>query len=325
MNCMLHFKKRFLVSIIFFLLPLVGGCSILAEIWNEDNPIYGKDTDERIIMCLEKAYPKHQFQVIESYDNSMREGVFADESGVKFKVTNVLYDNTYHFGCDDYYLYELLNQQGYVEKVEAIMKKYNLPVTWIIYPSIEVVLDANLDKQELANVVLEVLNCVEVPEVLWPEDTSFSTREVNYYTQPEWGIFGIEFENESTGIMFSVLYQFADKDLTVDEVVKRMDEEIQEAEKWYEEYYKPHIEASKSNVQGETEETLFGNYSIQQNWSQNEELSTEELYVYTANGVYPAQGDSNSITIICQYGNSGGLSDQCYRFYNRAGKCGVLF
>lgn len=299
MNCMLHFKRKSLASIIVFLLLLVSGCNILAKTGNENNPLYGKTTDDRIIMCLEKAYPEHLFHMVKSYDDSIREGVFADENGVEFKVTKVFINNLYHFGCKDQYLYVLLEEQEYLKKVEEIMKKNDLPFEGIISPSTKVMLDEKLDKQELASIVLEVLNCVEVPEVIWPYDTTFSTREVNYYTQPKWGTFSIDFEDCSRGITFSVVFHFEDKELTVDEIVARMDEEIKMVEEEYPVIYGAEIKGSQEEIQEERTQISSGSYLLPSNWSENKELSTEELYVYTENGKYPSEEDSYFI-VACR-------------------------
>lgn len=39
-----------------------------------NNPLSGKDTDQRIVMCLNNAYPEHNFKVVKSFDKQkMRE------------------------------------------------------------------------------------------------------------------------------------------------------------------------------------------------------------------------------------------------------------
>ena len=52
-----------LYSIFFFLIGIVClvGCG------QKDNPLKGKNTDERILMCLEKEYPEHDFETVESW------------------------------------------------------------------------------------------------------------------------------------------------------------------------------------------------------------------------------------------------------------------
>ena len=49
-----------------------SGCSeigkLVQDVDNSDNPLSGKDTDERIIMCLEEEYPEHDFVIVESYN-----------------------------------------------------------------------------------------------------------------------------------------------------------------------------------------------------------------------------------------------------------------
>ena len=55
---------------------MVSGCHS-----DKDNPLHGKDTDERIVMCLENAYPEHNFKVVKSFDKQKNEGLFEDENG----------------------------------------------------------------------------------------------------------------------------------------------------------------------------------------------------------------------------------------------------
>ena len=49
--------------------------NIMDYITDNDNPLSGKNTDERIIMSLE-TYPEHTFSVIDSFDNEKGEGFF---------------------------------------------------------------------------------------------------------------------------------------------------------------------------------------------------------------------------------------------------------
>ena len=55
---------------------MVSGCHS-----DKDNPLHGKDTDERIVMCLENAYPAHNFKVVISFAKQKNEGLFEDENG----------------------------------------------------------------------------------------------------------------------------------------------------------------------------------------------------------------------------------------------------
>ena len=48
----------------------VSGCSVVklltgsaSEQSGKKNPLRGKDTDERIVMCMEETYPEHEFSV----------------------------------------------------------------------------------------------------------------------------------------------------------------------------------------------------------------------------------------------------------------------
>ena len=64
----------------------VSGCSVVklltgsaSEQSGKKNPLRGKDTDERIVMCMEETYPEHEFLVKTSFDKSKDCGVFQDE------------------------------------------------------------------------------------------------------------------------------------------------------------------------------------------------------------------------------------------------------
>ena len=89
-----------------------SGCSeigkLVQDVDNSDNPLSGKDTDERIIMCLEEEYPENDFVIVESYNKENDSGKFQDENGIEFTVHGLVYDNTYHFGCRNDYLKVLL-------------------------------------------------------------------------------------------------------------------------------------------------------------------------------------------------------------------------
>lgn len=47
-------KKIVSVILSLSLVFMVSGCHS-----DKDNPLHGKDTDERIVMCLENAYPEY--------------------------------------------------------------------------------------------------------------------------------------------------------------------------------------------------------------------------------------------------------------------------
>ena len=238
-------------------------------------PLDGKDTDEIIIMCLEDTYPEHQFHVIESYDNQKREGVFADENGVEFKVTNTItYQYSYHFGCDDEYLYELLNQQGYIEKVEKILHKYDLELrSSDDFISTEIMIEDSLNLEKCAEMVLEILNCVEVPKVIWPEEQGFSTGEINYYSRSRWNDFCCYFE-DTTKQTAGALFYFTDKSKSISEIQECMEETIMKMQE--------ELRVGEEEPMPEFVQTDFGSYAIGAPfWSLNGELSTKGKYVYT--------------------------------------------
>ncbi len=56
-------KKIVSIILSLCLFLVVSGCQS-----DKENPLHGKDTDERIVMCLENAYPEHNFKVVKSFD-----------------------------------------------------------------------------------------------------------------------------------------------------------------------------------------------------------------------------------------------------------------
>jgi len=258
-----HIKFLFVLAIIS---ALFMGCGT-------NSPLDGKDIDEIIVMCLEDTYPEHQFHVIESYDKQKREGIFADENGVEFKVTDhITYKYRYHFGCKDEYLYELLNQQGYLEKVKEILEKNDLTLnSYDVVMSTDILWNESVDLEKLSKMISEILNCVEVPTVIYPKDTTFSSGEVNYYSIPHWGVFSLRFKDESTGVHSSVLFFFEDKEESNFEIGEKIQEKIMIVQ-----------EDSEGNEDVRKVQTKFGSYEIgAPYWSLNGELSTKEKYVYT--------------------------------------------
>ena len=69
-------KKIVSVILSLSLVFMVSGCQS-----DKDNPLHGKDTDERVVMCLENAYPEYNFKVVKSFDKQKNEGLFEDENG----------------------------------------------------------------------------------------------------------------------------------------------------------------------------------------------------------------------------------------------------
>ena len=69
---MYDLKKLGIFLLILLLFISLSGCSEVVELVNDKNsagnPLSGKNTDERIIMCLEEEYPEHDFVVVESFN-----------------------------------------------------------------------------------------------------------------------------------------------------------------------------------------------------------------------------------------------------------------
>lgn len=225
--------RKFGAILITLMCLLLTGCTeifkLLHDAVDSDNPLSGKDTNERIVMCLEETYPEHEFSVVESFDKTADKGVFCDENGIEFSVHTLLYDNIYHFGCEDDYLAVLLKERSYFDELAAITEKYGYIAdidyvnesVWI-EPAVSNTVD--LDFVQYASMVHEILNAVETPRVIFPEETGFSTGEVNYYTQPCFGsvMCAISYNNVSTAVVF----RFEDKDVSVEQLQKRFEDKM---------------------------------------------------------------------------------------------------
>ena len=198
-------KKLGMFLLILLLCISLSGCSELAKLVSdmnsEDNPLSGKNTDERIIMCLQQTYPEHTFSIVTPFDKDADCGVYSDENGVEFSVSKIIYNNTYHFGCSDDYLKTLLEEQGYIEHIAEITEKYHLRLRYD---------DEN-----------EILNSVDVPKVKLPEELGFSTGEVNYYTLPNWGKLLCRCEVGKNA--HNEIFSFGDVNLTQQEIEQRLE------------------------------------------------------------------------------------------------------
>ena len=197
--------------------PLENLFDIMDRITDNDNPLSGKSTDERIVMSLEDTYPEHTFSAINSFDNDKGEGFFSDEKGIKFRVHNLIYNNTYHFGCEDDYLATILNEQNYIsqaydEENEIVSIQYAEDF------------QQTDDFSYYSKMVYEILNVVETPTVVDP-DTEFSTGEVNYYSRPCMGtlLCDITYHTSKTSVRIS----FEDKDLSEEQIQAKFKEEYQ--------------------------------------------------------------------------------------------------
>lgn len=221
-----NLKKLGMFLLILLLCISLSGCSELAKLVSdmnsEDNPLSGKNTDERIIMCLQQTYPEHTFSIVTPFDKDADCGEYSDENGVKFSVSKIIYNNTYHFACSDDYLKTLLEEQGYIERITEITEKYHLRLR---YDDVNETVGLEADEEntisEYAAAISEILSSVDVPRVKLPEEQGFSTGEVNYYTLPNWGMLlcRCEADNNASNEIFS----FDDVNLTQQEIEQRLD------------------------------------------------------------------------------------------------------
>ena len=219
-------KKLGMFLLILLLCISLSGCSELAKLVSdmnsEDNPLSGKNTDERIIMCLQQTYPEHTFSIVTPFDKDADCGRYSDENGVKFSVSKIIYNNTYHFACSDDYLKTLLEEQGYIERITEITEKHHLRLRYDdVNETVGLAADEENTISEYAAAISEILNSVDVPRVKLPEEQGFSTGEVNYYTLPNWGMLlcRCEADNNASNEIFS----FDDVNLTQQEIEQRLD------------------------------------------------------------------------------------------------------
>lgn len=228
---------------------ILSGCSAIRQMAGsvlqpsgEKNPLSGKNTDERILMCLEETYPEHKFSAETSFDKSKDFGIFQDENGLEFKVHGLVYDNTYHFGCENDYLATILQNENYVDKATEIAQRYGYVFEYDAENETTALTQENENNSENENglegfesekpadvafdeaskMILEILNVADSPKVVDPEDTGFSTGEVNFYSFPCMSVLGcdISYKGSSTYVRFS----FEDKNLSEDQIRKRFEE-----------------------------------------------------------------------------------------------------
>lgn len=209
--------------IMIMLISLLGGCGLKKA--NADNALTGKDTDQRIIMCLQNAYPDHEFKVVKSFDKQKNEGIFEDENGLEFKVRDLIYNNTYHFGCRDEYLSTILKNEDFFEKAKKVVEeKYGQKLVYNKNTmSIDIIYDDNnqITTDEISQLVQEVLNIVDTPKVKYPADREFSTNVVNYYTLPALGVLQCYIEKNEIGEI--ELFYFSDKSMKQSKIKEKID------------------------------------------------------------------------------------------------------
>lgn len=207
--------KRIYIEVLgILIIGSLMGCGRFSD--KKSNPLKGKNTDERIIMCLEETYPEHQFNVIESFDKKRGIGVFSDENGIEFDVRDIIYDNRFHFGCRDEYLSTILKQENFIEKVEEIVTKYNQKLTYDnTYISVDIIWDENnqISDTDIAKMFSEILNSVDVPQIIHHKNREFSTGKVNYYTLPAWGVIQCYYQREGIGVGTQFYFENKTEDL----------------------------------------------------------------------------------------------------------------
>lgn len=214
------------------LLTTLTGC-----IGNEDsdNPLTGKDTDERMVMSLEKTYPEHDFKTVKKYDKYDGEyyAICADENGLEFKVHTIIYNNIYHFGCSDEYLKEVLKKQGFMEKMEKIANDYGYEIEIDSdYQEPDLVINIDRDDFSVDNVtemLLEIVNSVEYIPEHNVTDEVFSTGEVKYFSNPDMYMYWLR--SGKNGNLYVGGIEFNDRNKTPDELKSMVESDLAKAYK----------------------------------------------------------------------------------------------
>ena len=230
---MYDLKKLGIFLLILLLFISLSGCSEVVELVNDKNsagnPLSGKNTDERIIMCLEEEYPEHDFVVVESFN---KENDFG-----KFTVHGLVYDNTYHFGCRNDYLKVLLESQDYLNKVSGIAEEYGFNVDYS-EETIGIEGDENKDSSDsivrISEMIQKILNSVDTPQIMYPKEAgSFSTGEINYYSIPCWGQLTCLYHIQGHSAVMT--FRFGDESITEENIQDIVTEAIEQTEKNIEE------------------------------------------------------------------------------------------
>ena len=238
---MYDLKKLGIFLLILLLFISLSGCSEVVELVNDKNsagnPLSGKNTDERIIMCLEEEYPEHDFVVVESFNKENDFGKFEDENGIEFTVHGLVYDNTYHFGCRNDYLKVLLESQDYLNKVSDIAEEYGFNVDYS-EETIGIEGDENKDSSDsivrISEMIQKILNSVDTPQIMYPKEAgSFSTGEINYYSIPCWGQLTCLYHIQGHSAVMT--FRFGDESITEENIQDIVTEAIEQTEKNIEE------------------------------------------------------------------------------------------
>lgn len=222
--------KKFIIGMMCIVICITSYSCVFRD---KNNPLSGKSTEERTIMALEKAYPGHKFKMVKKFDtyNGNYYGVFKDENGLKFKVDNIIYDNIYHFGCEDEYLVEILKQEDFIEIASKIARKYGYTMKIDDENKtvdVSIPYSDNVTAEHVATVMKEILNSVDVPE-MYIENEEFSTGEVNYYSSSKMRSIGYEFVLGDKGRMASDVVDFLEKNKSVEELSVNINARISEA------------------------------------------------------------------------------------------------
>ncbi len=231
-------KKLGLIVGILIATVLIG-CSDLSKNVDRNgtpNPLATLDTEERIVLSLEKTYPGHKFKVLKKLDTYDGEyySLCEDENGLKFKVDYISFNSLYHFSCEDEYIREILFKQDFLGKAKKIAKREGYRVK---YDSdnemISLEVDFNngdVDIENVAKTVCEIVNIAKGIPKYHTEDMTFSTRELKYVTLPKMHRFACDFYFEDK-YLNSFTVGFSNEEVEVEEVLLKVEEGLKGAKR----------------------------------------------------------------------------------------------
>lgn len=237
-------RRNINMIVIVLSVVLLSGCSILGSRREPDNPLSGRSTDERIILALEKVYYEHKFTTIKPYgkqEDGKKYAVCADENGVEFKVTGFLYNNIFHFGCEDGYCAAILRKNNFLERAKEIANRDGYQDVTLDEETQGVSINVTIsdwNRTEFEKVIGTLVKMIDITEEIpkrAPIRTGFSTGKVNYYTLPTMTGVCVHFLDEKGEQVDLVFVYYTDRGKTVEQL---MDERIREQLAWAYENWK---------------------------------------------------------------------------------------
>lgn len=225
---------------------LVPGCSLLGiSNSEEDNPIFGRSSNERIVLALEKVYYDHSFTIIKPYKtyDDGRYALCADENGVQFKAFKIYINNNYHFACFDDYYAALLRQTGFLERAKEIAAQngfhdvtcddetqaFSINVTITDWESVQF--------ERIIDTLVKIVETTDVIPQRAPIKSGFKSKEVKYLTLPAMTGVNVHFFNDKGKSVSTPIFVYYDEkgkttEQLMDDHIKKDIEDVHESWLW---------------------------------------------------------------------------------------------